>query len=529
MIGLGYHGTITPPVIRRNVLENPAWYTAYTPYQPEISQGRLEALLNFQTMVGDLTGLPTANASLLDEGTAAAEAMTLVRRAQRKAAGPFVVDADALPQTIDVVRTRAEALGIEVVVADLADGPARRRASCGVLVAVPRRLRPGARPAAGDRRGPRARRAGRGRRRPARAHRCSRRPASSAPTSSSAPSSASASRSASAARTPASWRSRAGLERHLPGRLVGVSRRRRGPPGLPARAADPRAAHPPREGDLQHLHRAGAAGRHGVDVRRLPRPGGAAADRAAHPRATPTGSPRRCAAGGVEVVHDDVLRHRDRAGPGPRRRGRRRRPRARAAPAAGRRRPRRHLDVASAPARSTVGRRAAAPSACRPATRRSTRRPSAARGAAPHRREYLDPRGVQHPPQRDRDAALPAPALGARLRARPRHDPARLLHDEAQRDHRDGAGQPARLRRPAPVRAGRRTPPATASWSTSSRAGWPRSPATTGSRSSRTPARRASSPGCWRSAATTAPTATTQPRRLPDPVARRTAPTPPPR
>lgn len=136
MIGLGYHPTRTPAVIRRNVLEDPSWYTAYTPYQPEISQGRLEALLNFQTVIGDLTGLPTANASLLDEGTAAAEAMTLVRRANRRAEGPFVVDADALPQTIEVVRTRAEAMGIEVVVADLADGLPDGPA-CGVLVQYP--------------------------------------------------------------------------------------------------------------------------------------------------------------------------------------------------------------------------------------------------------------------------------------------------------------------------------------------------------------------------------------------------------
>jgi glycine dehydrogenase len=136
MIGLGYHGTVTPAVIRRNVLEDPSWYTAYTPYQPEISQGRLEALLNFQTMVADLTGLPTANASLLDEGTAAAEAMTLARRAAPKAQGPFVVDADALPQTIAVVRTRAAAMGIDVVVADLADGLPDGELS-GVLVQYP--------------------------------------------------------------------------------------------------------------------------------------------------------------------------------------------------------------------------------------------------------------------------------------------------------------------------------------------------------------------------------------------------------
>ncbi len=119
MIGMGYHGTLTPPVIRRSVLENPAWYTAYTPYQPEISQGRLEGLLNFQTMVSDLTGLPVAGASMLDEATAAAEAMTLLRRASRAGSSRFVVDADTLPQTLAVLATRAEPLGIELEVADL--------------------------------------------------------------------------------------------------------------------------------------------------------------------------------------------------------------------------------------------------------------------------------------------------------------------------------------------------------------------------------------------------------------------------
>ncbi|MGH3344536.1 MAG: glycine dehydrogenase, partial [Carbonactinosporaceae bacterium] len=125
MIGLGYHDTITPPVIRRNVLESPSWYTAYTPYQPEISQGRLEALLNFQTMVCDLTGLAVSNASLLDEPTAAAEAMALSHRASRRDGrndGAFLVDRDCLPQTLAVLRTRAEPLGIEVVVADLDQG-----------------------------------------------------------------------------------------------------------------------------------------------------------------------------------------------------------------------------------------------------------------------------------------------------------------------------------------------------------------------------------------------------------------------
>ncbi len=139
MIGLGYYDTITPPVIRRNVLENPSWYTAYTPYQPEISQGRLEALLNFQTMVEDLTALPVAGASMLDESTAAAEAMTLSHRASaaaRKGANVFVVDADVLPQTLDVVRTRAVPLGLEVVVHDL-DQPLPDAPIFGVLGQYP--------------------------------------------------------------------------------------------------------------------------------------------------------------------------------------------------------------------------------------------------------------------------------------------------------------------------------------------------------------------------------------------------------
>src|SRR5438874_9651015 len=114
-LGMGYSDTVTPPVIQRNVLENPGWYTQYTPYQPEISQGRLEALLNFQTMVEDLTALPVANASLLDEGTAAAEAMTMLHNVAPNGSNLFYVAPDCHPQTIEVVRTRAKPFGIEIV------------------------------------------------------------------------------------------------------------------------------------------------------------------------------------------------------------------------------------------------------------------------------------------------------------------------------------------------------------------------------------------------------------------------------
>ncbi len=121
LIGMGYHGTVTPPAIQRNIFENPAWYTAYTPYQPEISQGRLEALLNYQTMVSDLTGLEIANASLLDEATACAEAMTMAQRVAKSKATAFFVDENCHPQNIAVMKTRAAPLGIEVIVGDVAD------------------------------------------------------------------------------------------------------------------------------------------------------------------------------------------------------------------------------------------------------------------------------------------------------------------------------------------------------------------------------------------------------------------------
>ncbi|NUO76993.1 MAG: aminomethyl-transferring glycine dehydrogenase subunit GcvPA, partial [Lysobacter sp.] len=134
-IGQGYYGTLTPNVILRNILENPAWYTAYTPYQAEISQGRMEALINFQTMVADLTGMEIANASLLDEGTAAAEAMTLAKRSAKSKSNLFFVSRDVHPQTLEVLHTRAEAMGIDLQIGD--DAQALAADSFGVLLQYP--------------------------------------------------------------------------------------------------------------------------------------------------------------------------------------------------------------------------------------------------------------------------------------------------------------------------------------------------------------------------------------------------------
>jgi len=138
LLGLGYYDTVTPAVIQRNVLENPSWYTAYTPYQPEISQGRLEALINFQTMVSELTGLSTANSSMLDEGTAVVEGMLLARRASKAPTDVFVMDADVFPQTKALLQGRAAAVGIELVELDLSTTPADQLpASFGVFVQYP--------------------------------------------------------------------------------------------------------------------------------------------------------------------------------------------------------------------------------------------------------------------------------------------------------------------------------------------------------------------------------------------------------
>ena len=462
MIGLGYHDTITPGVIQRNVLENPAWYTAYTPYQPEISQGRLEALLNFQTAVADLTGLDIANASMLDEGTAAAEAMTLIRRTAKSKSNRFVVDADTLPQTLAVLRTRAEPIGIEIVVADLAESgeagsgevPARDVAlpagDCfGVLLSYP-----GASGAVRDLSAAIAA-----------AHEREAKVALAtdllALTLLRAPGEIGADvavgsaqrfgvplgfggphagfhRGARRAAAPAARPARRGLPRR--------ARHHR----LPARPADPRATHSPGEGDVQHLHGAGAARRDGVDVCGVPRARRAAPDRRTGARRGRRARRRRCGRRGSD------------------------RARARSSTPSRVSVPGRAADIVAAARDRGINLWADGADAVQISVSEATTGGDlddvldafGADGAAATPRVDLpaalvadvglpDAPGVPRAPQRDRHAALPAPALGHGPRARPHDDPARLLHDEAERDRRDGGRHLAGVRRAAPVRARR--------------------------------------------------------------------------
>ncbi len=294
LIGCGYFGTHTPAVVRRNVFENPGWYTAYTPYQPEISQGRLEALLIFQTMIAELTGMEIANASLLDEATAAAEAVAMAHALARAKSATIAVATDVHPQTRAVLETRAAPQGWRIVDVPPGDLAALRTAApFAVVLQIPRHLGRDPRPHGGNRRCARGRRARDRGDRPARlraadaawrdGRRCRRRLGA-------------ALRRADGIRRPARRLSRharcvqaddagpAGRRLHRRERCAGVA----------PRAADARAAYPARAGDEQYLHRAGAAGGDGGVLRRLARAGGAAAHRT--PRQSRRPAARRCGA-----------------------------------------------------------------------------------------------------------------------------------------------------------------------------------------------------------------------------------------
>ena len=458
-IGMGYHDCHTPAVILRNVLENPGWYTQYTPYQAEIAQGRLEALLNYQTMVADLTGLPLANASLLDEATAAGEAMTLCRAVARPGKDGFFVAEDCHPQTIAVVRTKAEPLGIHVhvgpvekidfagqklfgvlvqypatdgVVRDFS-GFAERAHAAGALLVMATDLLAltllrspgelGADVALGS-----AQRFG-------------------VPMGYGGP-------------HAAFFATKEEHKRHLPGRIVGVSKDAEGRPAFRL-SLQTREQHIRRDKATSNICTAQVllaimaamyAVYHGPDgLREIARRVHALA------RVLQLGL-RRLGLDAGTAPFFDTLRVRtspekgagDRgAGPGEgdqpplvRRR-------------LGRGRPRRDHPARGAPRPARGFRGRAGRLHARAAGRRGRGggpRPPRAEGPVPA------PPGLQPVPRRARDAALPEPAAGARPLARALDDPARLLHDEAQRDLRDDPGDLARARQAPPVRAGRPGP-----------------------------------------------------------------------
>ena len=457
MIGLGYYGTLTPAVIQRNVLENPAWYTAYTPYQPEISQGRLEALLNFQTVVSDLTGLPIAGASLLDEATAAAEAMTLMRRSSKAPADAvLLVDEEVFPQTLGVVRTRALPLHIPVVVTDLGAATTvdHLRAAAGgaevfgVLVQYPAMdgtLRDLSALAAA-------------------AHEAGALVAAAADLL-----------ALTLATPPGEWgvdvtvgsTQRFGVPIGFGGPHAGYLACGRGwsapcpgassgspstpwCTGIPAGPADPRAAHPPREGDVEHLHRAGPAGGHGEHVCGVPRPGRPPGDRPGCPR--PAEALRAAL---VEVVSPSRTARSStpcECGSRDGRPGSWLPPWTPAEPVAGR--------PGHGAASASTRRRPGGPRPGRPRPSGSWPR-SGCGSAAPEWPEALR-RALGYLTHPVFTAHHSETAMLRYLRrladgdfALDRHDPARVLHDEAQRHDRDGRGDVARVRRAAPLRPAR--------------------------------------------------------------------------
>ena len=449
MLGMGYHQTITPAVIRRNVFENPGWYTAYTPYQPEISQGRLEALLNFQTMVCELTAMDLANASLLDESTAAAESMTLLHRVGRGRKGDrFVVDEACHPQTVAVVETRAEPIGLDGGGRRPGHRRPRRRVRAAGAVSGHHRGRP--RPALHHRAGPRLRHAGGGGRRPAVAVRAHPRRARWAPTWCSAPTQRFGVPIGFGGPHAAYFAVREEFQRSLPGRLVGVSRDSAGRQAL-------RLALQTRE---QHIRREKATSNICTSQVLLAVMASMyAIHHGPEGLARIAGRVNRVAAilaqglreNGVEIVHDEFFDTVCARVPG-------RADKVIAVALAGGVNLRRvdadtvaaSVDEATTARRPRRGVAGVRLQSRLPHPGPPSRRPAPGRLPAHHPGAVAsDLLGV---PQRDRVGALHAPAGQPRHRPGPVDDPAGLVHDEAQRGHRDGAGELARAGRHPPVR-----------------------------------------------------------------------------